>query len=830
MMKTQLSTVFASWMFLVLASLAQAESGLSILPQREIVLHGPDAVQQLVVEDRVDGQYTGDVTDEVEWQSSDPSVVKVEDGMLTPVSDGQATILATRNNQTVEKQIRVHGSGEASNWEFARHVVPVLSRAGCNTGACHGALAGKGNFRLSLRGYFPAGDYHEMTRAARGRRIELSDPGRSLVVAKPAGMIRHKGGLRLKPDSRDYQVVVDWISGGAVGPTDQDAKLESVTVEPELIRLQPGDEQQLIVTATYSDGRVEDVTSWATFSSSDETVLNVDESGLINVIGRGDGAVVVWFSSQLTLSRIAVPFDHQVPQKVYEVAERNNFVDELVLAKLEALNLRPSPRTNDTEFLRRVYLDVIGTLPTTEEVTAFLDDSSSDKRTQVIDDLLARPEFVDYWTHRWSDLLLVNGRRLRPQAVKAYYGWIRDHVANNTPWDEMVTEIITARGSSVENGATNFYALHQDPENMTENVSQAFLGLSIGCAKCHNHPLEKWTNDQYYSMANFFARVKAKGWGGDARSGDGVRTIFAATSGDLIQPLTGVAHPPTPLDGEPLSLDAPGDRREYLAEWMTSPDNPYFSRAIANRVWAALLGKGLVEPVDDLRVSNPARNEALLDALSEHLVEQDFNLKSLMRVILNSETYQRSSQPLPDNLEDRHYFSRYYPRRLSAEILLDAIAQVTQVPTKFTQIGYDGNDFEKTEAYPPGTRAIQLADSAVVSNFLKTFGRNERDITCECERSDTPSMVQVLHISNGVTINERLRDPQSCVQNAIAEELPVAEVVQQAFLATLARHPTESELDQLSQVIQQTPADERVTALEDLYWGIMSTREFLFNH
>ena len=521
---------------------------------------------------------------------------------------------------------------------------------------------------------------------------------------------------------------------------------------------------------------------------------------------------------------------NEIDDQVYQTATRRNFIDDHVLEKLRQLNLEPSPRASDSEFLRRAYLDTIGLLPTRGETEAFLNDTRRDKRDRLIEHLLARTEFNDYWAHQWSDLLLVNGRRLRPRAVKAYYNWIRQQVADNVPWDQLVRDVVTATGSSVENGATNFYALHQDPENMTENVSQAFLGLSIGCAKCHNHPLEKWTNDQYYAMANFFSRVKAKGWGGDARSGDGVRTVFIASQGELIQPLTGVAQRPTPLDAEPLPSDFAGDRRDYLAQWLTSSDNPYFSRAIANRIWAAFFGRGVVEAVDDMRISNPARNERLLAAISDYLVEHSFDLKSLMREILQSETYQRSSATLATNKDDQHYFSRYFPRRLSAEVLLDAIAQVTDVPTEFNQIGYDGADFVKTEEYPLGTRAIQLHDSAVVSRFLTTFGRNERDITCACERSNTPSMVQVLHINNGITINERLRADGSCVKIAITEKLPQEEVIHRAFLSTLARRPTQNEMEELEEVFQTASDDEQAIVIEDLYWSIMSTREFLFNH
>ncbi len=819
-------------LFLLLIGLPHDAAGseIRILP-RQIALQGRAAIQRLILERLEGGENVGDLTRSAEWRSSDPHVVRIERQLALPVGNGTAMITATTDDGiTASARVEVTGMDEPAVWEFRRHVLPVVSRSGCNTGACHGALAGKGGFKLSLNGYHPAGDYQSITRAARGRRVELADPGRSLILTKPTTTVRHKGGRRIDPDSREYRVLAGWISAGAEGPSDSDSQLVSVDVLPDSVRLKQGDQQQLIVSAKYSDGRQEDVTQWSKFSSSDETVAKVDDDGQLTVIGHGDGAIVVWFSSQIVLSRLSVPFANQVAQEVYQEADRRNFIDDHVLEKLSQLNIEPSPRANDSEFLRRAFLDTIGLLPTAAETEAFLNDSREDKRDRLIEHLLTRPEFNDYWAHRWSDLLLVNGRRLRPDALKAYYNWIREQVADNAPWDQMVRDVVTATGSSIEEGATNFYALHQDPENMTENVSQAFLGLSIGCAKCHNHPLEKWTNDQYYAMANFFSRVKAKGWGGDARNGDGVRTIFIASQGDLIQPLTGVAQRPTPLDGEPLPLDHTGDRREYLADWLTSPQNSYFGRAIANRVWAAYFGQGIVQPVDDMRVSNPARNEPLLAALSDYLVEHRFDLKSLMREILQSETYQRSSGTLPSNEADRHFFSRYFPRRLSAEVLLDAIAQVSEVPTEFNQIAYDGADFEKTEDYPLGTRAIQLHDSAVVSRFLTTFGRNERDITCDCERSNTPSMVQVLHINNGVTINERLRADGSCVKTAIADELPTEQVIRQAFLSALARQPTQDELERLVDVFQQASEGERSTVIEDLYWGIMSTREFLFNH
>ncbi len=897
------------------ASTSYAPS-LVILPAK-IALTGRDSQQRLVLQrTNADGMFLGQVDTDVTWESSDPSVATVElvptrhatgqawvdnaapnnaatdeaengkpstDASSTaadrrdevapdrgamafvvrPHANGTATISARKEGRQTTCIVTVHDVDVPNDREFRRHVLPVFAKQGCNSGACHGALAGKGGFKLSLRGYDPPGDYVAMTQEARGRRIELGDPGRSLVLAKPSGALPHKGGLRLDSKSAGYAIVARWIRGGAPPPSEKDADLVSLTVSPDAAILEQGDAQQLIVQATYSDGRTEDVTEWAKYSSTDATVTDVDPSGRVKVIGRGEGAVVVWFSSQIVLSRVTSPYsndtlnmdrdgeNHDVGEPAShsddssfaqttsaQPANANtqpafapsNFVDTLVLDKLAQLGLRPSPRCDDATFLRRVYLDTIGMLPTSDEVVAFLNDRDADKRDQVVDSLLSRKEFVDYWSYRWSDVFLVNGKKLRPDAVKAYYEWIRGHVEANTPWDEMVREVVTARGFSLENGETNFYALHQTPEEMAENVSQAFLGLSIGCAKCHNHPLEKWTNDQYYAMANLFSRVRVKGWGGDARSGDGRRTLFVSSRGDLTQPLTGKPQPPAPLDAAPLAFEDPRDRRVYLAEWLTAPENPYFSRAIANRVWANFMGVGLVEQIDDLRVSNPASNEALLSALADLLVERHFDLKALMQVILQSETYQRSSQPIDGNRQDKRFYSRYYPRRLMAEVLLDAISQVTGTPTEFQQIAYDGADVQETKEYPLGTRAIELYDSAVASDFLNKFGRNKRDIVCECERSNKPSMVQVLHISNGTTINDKLKFQGSCVDRALQTEVNPSVLVEQAYLSTLCRYPTSDEREKLAAILASENADAKQAALEDLYWSLMSSREFLFTH
>lgn len=811
---------------------ADSGIGLELLPGQALL--NRSMTQRLILEAVDERGYIGPVKSEIRWNSADPSIAKVDGGVVIPVSAGSVQVQAetTVDGTPVVATATItvaDGDGD-TGWDFSRHVLPVLSKAGCNSGACHGALAGKGGFKLSLRGYNPEADYNAIARHARGRRIELADPGRSLLIAKPSTALPHKGGLRLPRDSDDYQLVVDWISSGIKPPSSEDAQLVSLEVLPNMATLSIGDRQPLIVVASYSDGRQEDVTRWTRFSATNQSVASVGDDGTVTIMGHGEGAIVAWFSSQIKLFRVTVPFPNDLDEEDLKQLPRRNFIDDLVLDQLARLKLKPSPRSSDNEFVRRIYLDVIGTLPTIKETQSFLADERPDKRDRLIESLLSRSEFVDFWSYKWSDVLLVNGRRLRPEAVKAYSAWLRDHVASNTPWDEVVRQVVTATGSTLANGATNFYSLHQSPEEMTENVCQAFLSLSIGCAKCHNHPLEKWTNDQYYAMASHFSRVRAKGWGGDGRSGDGARTVFLASSGELMQPTTGKPQPPTPLDGQPLAFDAPGDRRDHLANWLTAPDNPYFAKAIANRVWANLFGIGLVNPIDDLRVSNPASNQPLLDALAQHVIDHDFDLKACMRTMLQSETYQRTSQPLPENEVDQQFFSRYLPRRLTAEVLLDAIAQVSEVPTEFTQIGFDGADFQNTTDYPLGTRAIQLADSAVVSNFLKTFGRNERDITCECERSNTPSIVQVLHINNGVTINDRLASEGSCVAKAMEEQVDAEQVVNEAFMKALCRLPTQAESAPLTSLLSEASESDRRDVVEDLYWSVLSSREFLFNH
>lgn len=822
----------------------QHVTALQILP-RSIDLTAQNAHQTIVLHPMSsDGtRRTSVPSDKANWKLLDPSIADIttvgDSTTLIAKKDGETTLEATFTKEDgsvvrATANVRCRLTSEPIAIEFNNHIQPILARNGCNMGACHGALAGKGGFRLSLRGYDPTTDHFNITRQDRGRRIDLSNPAASLLLTKPSGAIEHKGGLRLPSDSAEYQLLARWISLGANGPSEKDPTIDRIEVLPEQVLMSTGESQPLIVQAHYSNGRIEDVTRWSKFTASDESVALVNDQGIVKVIGPGEGAVAVWFSSKIASASITVPFRSASSSASIAKATGNpiaHIIDQHVDQQLQTLGLEPSSRCSDSEFLRRASLDATGALPTEEQTREFLADASADKRSRLVDRLLASPAYVDYWTYRWSDLLMLNSNLLRADGIKAYYGWIRSKVAANTSWDQFAREIVTARGEALENGATNFYAINQDPEGMTENICQAFMGLSIGCAKCHNHPLEKWTNDQYYAMANMFARVRSKGWGGDTRNGDSDRTLFVVDRGELIQPLTGKPQLPAPLDGTPLDAEDPSDRRIALADWLCSPDNPYFTRAIVNRVWAAYFGMGIVNAVDDLRASNPPSNPQLMDSLCAELVANKYDLKHLMRVILNSETYQRSSVTTEWNQKDKKYFSHYYPRRLMAEVIHDAIADVTSVSTVFDKIEFLGGDKKPTKFYNKGTKAIQLFDSSVESSFLKTFGRNQRRITCECERSDEPSIIQVLNLNNGDLLNSKLAAKDGIVDQWLAKYANDPDsLVESAFLRCLCRLPSNEEKAALrKELAEATPEDRRVV-VEDLLWSLLTSREFLFNH
>jgi uncharacterized protein DUF1549/uncharacterized protein DUF1553/Big-like domain-containing protein len=708
--------------------------------------------------------------------------------------------------------LQAPASEKAPEYTFRNHVQPILAKMGCSAGACHGAAAGQNGFKLSLRGYDDDGDYLSLTRHAIGRRIIPSDPARSLMLLKPTGAVPHKGGTRFDTNSLEYQILADWIASGAPGPKPDDPRIEHIEVSPKQVALKPSDSQQFSVRAFFNDGHSEDVTRWAKFSAANGSVTQIDDNGKVQVVGHGEGAITAWYLSRIDFATVTVPYTNEVPKETFAKAPRRNFIDELVIEKLQTLNLPPSARCSDEEFIRRAFLDTIGTLPTAQEVRDFLSSKSERKRDGLIESLLKRAEFVDYWAYKWSDLLLVQSKQLKAAAMWSYYNWIRNNVAANTPWDKLVRELVTAQGSTLENGAANFYVLHDDARLLAENTTQAFLGMSINCAKCHNHPMEKWTNDEYYEFANLFARVRTK-----SGTGDGDFVIFAASSGDLVQPLRGKPQPPRPLEGKKLSMDSPEDRRLHLAQWLVSADNAYFSRSIVNRVWANFFGVGLVEAVDDMRKTNPASNEKLLAATAKFLVEQKFDLKALMRTILQSETYERSSVALAGNAADTRFYARYYPRRMMAEVLLDALSHASGAPTKFKN-------------YPDGWRALQLPDSNVDSYFLKAFGRPEREKTCECERTDEPSVTQVLHISNGDTLNQKLTAKDNRIDKLLKDKAAPEKIIEEAYLNALARYPTDAEKEAFRKEFKNTKDSELRPLIEDTFWAILSSKEFLFNH
>jgi len=714
---------------------------------------------------------------------------------------------------------------QAEEPSFRNQIQPILARTGCSLGACHGAAAGQGGFRLSLRGYDDEGDHISVTRSAQGRRITLDDPARSLLLLKATKAVPHKGGERFSTDSPEYKILAEWIAAGAPGPKMDDARIVRIEVSPTHALLQPKQTLALKVIAHFNDGRQEDVTRWAKYTAGNTSVATADDNGLVKVVGHGEGTVTAWYLSQLSIATVTAPYAQPLKADAFTAFAPRNFIDERVLEKLRELNLPPSPRSTDAEFIRRTYLDTIGVLPTPEETGAFLAEQTPGKRDHLIDALLARPEFVDFWAYKWSDLLLVNGDKLPVQPMWSYYQWIRRQVELNTPWDEMTRELLTATGSTLENGAGNFFVLHDEPTKLAETVSVAFMGMAINCAKCHNHPMEKWTNDQYYAFANLFSRVRSKN-GAVADE----RVIFADSNGDLAQPLRGKAQPPTPLDGTPMSLTSTEDRRAPLAKWLTAPENPYFSRSITNRVWKNFFSVALVESVDDLRMTNPASNEKLLSEAAGFLAKNRFNLKLLMREILRSETYQRSSVALAENKDDTRFYARYYPRRLMAEVILDAVSQVTAVPTPFRMDKRNANR-GLGDSYPMGYRALQLPDSNTASYFLTSFGRPDRVQTCDCERTNEPSMAQALHLANGDTLNQKLSGKDNRLAKLLASGKPDAQLIDEAYWITLSRPPTETEKTRMVAVLAEAkaPADKR-TALEDAFWSLMSAREFLFNH
>lgn len=797
-----------------------AQHDLVILPNA-LRLNGPEATQRVLVE-VVDGSNSlGERTDRATFTIADERIARVStDGVVTPVGDGSTILSAIVDGRSITAEVTVVGTGDGATWSFRNHVLPILTRLGCNSGACHGAEAGKGGLKLSLRGYDPERDHDVLTRQALGRRIVKTAPAESLMLLKPTGALEHGGGRVLATDSREYRALSGWIAAGTPPPSPQDPRLLSIAAYPGSVTLRPGDEQSVVVRARYSDGHVEDVTRWAKFATTDESVARADDQGRLLVRGHGEAAVTVWFNDLVELVTVTSPYEAPIDPTRFAEAPRHNPIDDLNLAKLAALGIPPSPPADDATFLRRATLDATGTLPTAEAVEEFLADPDPEKRLRLVDRLLGSSEFVDYWSYKWSDLLLVSSKDLPAPAMWAFYRFIREGVERNLPWDEFARRVLTARGSTLADGAANYFVLHRDPIELTENATVAFLGLAMTCARCHNHPMEKWTQDQYYGLANLFSRVTLKD---GAANGEVI--VAPAVEGEVIHPRRGVAMPPQPLDGEALAFEDRVDRRAHFAAWLADPSNPYFDRAIVTRVWANFFGRGLIDPPDDLRATNPPSNAALMAWLVEDFRTNGRDLRRLMRTIMTSATYGRSSEPVPGNEADSRYLSHYPARRLSAEVLLDALAQVTGVPTKFA-------------GYPTGWRSLQLPDAKVANPFLDAFGRAPRETTCTCERSDAPSMAQALHLANGDTLNEKLRSDEGVLASLTGSDRGPQEILDTLFRSALSRDPTPSERAEFGAALaelesspsSEAASDARRQVLEDLYWAILTSNEFLFNH
>lgn len=709
---------------------------------------------------------------------------------------------------------------------FTTDVIPLLTRAGCNQGACHGKGAGQNGFRLSLRGFAPEQDFISITREMSGRRIDPAKPENSLLLRKATGQTPHEGGRLFAPGSREYDLLRTWMIAGHPGPNTSEPRISKLQLTPAAKVLKPGEEVQLVATATFTDGTQRDVTWLTKFDSNDPAYLEVSPSGVARAVRTGASAVRAMFLSEVAVCVFSVPADRPVDEQRFTGG--NNFIDTHVLAKLKELRIEPSDRSTDEEFIRRLFLDACGRLPTAEEVVAFVADANPNKRSKLIDDVLARPEFTDYWTLQLADLFQNRKERDHDvrgvKGVRQFHAWLRQQVTANRPWDELTRDVLTATGSVNDSPAVGYFIVtvgeHRHGENSEapESVAQALLGTRIGCARCHNHPLERYTQDDFYHFAAFFSRIKL-----DRKESKSGTTVLKVTHPDenqsknpvgVRQPRTGQFMKPQPLDRTPSDVKPGDDPRTVLAKWVTDPGNEYFTGAMVNRVWRHYLGVGLVEPVDDLRATNPPTNPELWQALNRYFVEQKFDLRALMRVILNSRTYQLSSATRPGNQTDARFYSHYYARRLPAEVLLDAISDVTGVPERF-------------DGYPLGVRAVQVPDPGANSYFLRTFGRSERVTACACERGGDVSLPQVLHLIGGDATN-KINSGQGWLNQSLATLKDDDQLLDAVFLRTLSRKPTAAERQLVKQLLTEKDAS-REAVYRDLLWAILNSKEFLFN-
>jgi hypothetical protein len=815
----------------LLADTARADAPARLLIQPETInLHGPQSRHRLLVTAIAADGRTIDVTARATFVSSRPDVVAVDAaGECLARGDGEAVISAQYEGLRVAAAVTASETGKVRPPSFLNDVMPLFTRLGCNQGACHGKGAGQNGFRLSLRGYAPEQDFQWLTREFTARRVSPVDPEESPLLRKPLGLAPHEGGKLCDRGSRPHRVFLDWMRAGMPGPDKEDPEVRRLEVLSGNRTLRPGQEQQLLVLAEYGDGRRRDVTWLSKFDSNDAGVAEVDAAGLVRVRRHGETAVRASFQGQVAVVIVTAP--HEQPVDPARLAVRNNFIDEHVFNKLAALGIEPSDLAGDAEFLRRAFLDTIGMLPAPEETRAFLADARPDKRRRLVDQLLDRPEFVDHWALFLGDLFQNRKERDHDvrgtKGVRAFHDWLRKQVAANRPWDELAREVLTATGNTTDSPAVGYFVVtvgeNGDPSRseVVGSVAQAFLGTRVGCAQCHNHPLERYTQDDYYHFAGFFSRIRMERR--DSKQGPTVLRVAgkdrepeqAKAPVGVTQPRTGRFLPPRPLDRTPLEVRPGDDPRVPLAAWMTDPKNEYFSGAMVNRLWRHYLGAGLVEPVDDLRASNPPTNPELWQALNREFVSHHFDLKHLMRLILNSRTYQLASATRPGNRTDGRFYSHYSTRRLPAEVLLDALSQAGGVPDHFP-------------GYPLGIRAGQLPDPTLKSYFLSLFGRSERVTACACERSGEVTMPQLLHLQNGDSVVAKVRAADGRLDRLLKAKKPDAEVIEELFLATLCRPPSKEVVARVAKALAEGGSREEV--FRDLFWALLNSKEFAFNH
>ena len=752
---------------------------------------------------------TRDITAQAQVAFTNPSLVRLDKFTVYPVADGATEMTVAAAGQTVKVPVKVTKAKTDPPISFKQDVMPVFMRAGCNVGGCHGAARGKDGFRLSLFGFDPDGDHYRLTRELNGRRINLALPAESLLVEKAMGKVPHTGGAKIKEGDEYYNAMIRWLQADA--PLDPPTVALPVSMEvfpPGAVLDGKGEKQRLVVRAKYSDGTDRDVTSLALFLTNNETAAKIDGDGAVTAGERGEAFVMARFHT----FTIGVPFI-TLPKDLkfaWPNAPETNYIDTLVHNKLKKLRIEPSGVCDDATFVRRVYLDVIGELPTPEEYARFMVSTLPTKREHLVDELLDRKEFAELWVLKWAELLQIrSSNQVSYKAMLLYYGWLQEKIANNVPTDVWVRELLGANGGTFKNPPTNYYQLETDVLKVTENVAQVFMGMRVQCAQCHNHPFDRWTQDDYYSFAAFFTQIGRKGTD-DARE----LVVFNSGGGEIAHPVRKQAMPAKFLGGTTPADVAGKDRRVVVANWLASADNPYFAKNLSNIVWAHFFGQGIINEVDDVRISNPASNQELLDELGKKFTEYRYDFKKLVRDICTSQTYQRSTQPTKTNESDTRNFARGPIRRIRAETMLDIISQVTDTKNKFAGL-------------PLGARAVQIADGQVSTYFLTTFGRPTRETVCSCEVRLEPTLSQSLHLLNGDTVEPKIAQG-NIVGKMLQEKKSHAQVIEHLYVRCLARAPKPDELKTLLVIVDKAP--DKKQALEDVFWAIMNSREFMFNH